>query len=220
MDFCEAALWKMRWCARSKRKIAFFLQGHIAVIFVHFLCCMVVGQCTSNASYLSKFFAARLVVSLYVFDNCRWKPSKYMSIAKRKYFAVWQESLLLMRAGKTFYIVDALGNTSLIESKNTENLSRSMRIRMERNPIRKIKGRFRVIVKHCAYLGKGGNFCLEEWLDLISSREKWASDVDFCTEARVLTGENPLGPNSSFCRNQSNFTQEWGEIKRILGTLK
>ena len=53
---------------------------------------------------------------------------------------VTQESLLLMRAGKTFYIVDALGNTSLIESKNTENLSRSMRIKMERNPIRKIKG--------------------------------------------------------------------------------
>ena len=54
-----------------KKENCFFLQGHIAVIFVHFLCCMVVGQCTSNASYLSKFFAARFVVSFSVFDNCR-----------------------------------------------------------------------------------------------------------------------------------------------------
>ena len=54
------------------------------------------------------------------------------------------------------------------------------------------------------YLGKGGNFLLEELLN--SSAGKCPIDVDFCTfeddTERVLTEENPLGPNSSLCNVQ------------------
>ena len=54
------------------------------------------------------------------------------------------------------------------------------------------------------YLGKGGNFLLEELLN--SSAGKCPIEVDFCTfeedTERVLTEENPLGPNSSLCNVQ------------------
>ena len=145
---------------------------------------------------------------------------------------------------KTAYIVDAirLGNTSLIESKNTENFQGQEKIRnayeywikeaatLNFVDVHKILGEIfhtkakvssrvptcacdtiRIIKFYFAeftlsskrYLGKGGNFLLEELLN--SSAGKCPIEVDFCTfedTERVLTEENPLGPNSSLCNVQ------------------
>ena len=145
---------------------------------------------------------------------------------------------------KTAYIVDAirLGNTSLIESKNTENFQGQEKIRnayeywikeavtLKFVDVHKILGEtfhtkakvssrvptcacdtIRIIKFYFAeftlsskrYLGKGGNFLLEELLN--SSAGKCPIEVDFCTledTERVLTEENPLGPNSSLCNVQ------------------
>ena len=125
----------MRWCARSKRKIA-LLQGHITVIFLPLLrfarfifCCQVwyTSQKQQNAllklhtfaDFLLGFFlipSFLLYLVLWICESNAW-------IVKRGNILC-----VTIITWKTSYIVDAmrLGNTSLIESKNTENFSRSI----------------------------------------------------------------------------------------------
>ena len=160
---------------------------------------------------------------------------------------------------KTAYIVDAirLGNTSLIESKNTENFQGQEKIRnayeywikgaATKNfvDVHKILGEtfhtkakvssrvptcacdtIRIIKFYFAeftlsskrYLGKGGNFLLEELLN--SSAGKCPIEVDFCTledTERVLTEENPLGPNSSLCNVQIQTNWIYFAVQEIRG---
>ena len=108
-----------RWCARSKRKIA-LLQGHITVIFlpsqVHFL----LSHGTQNALLKLHTFAADFLLGF------SFNPYLLMWICESNF----DGNILCVTiiTWKTAYIVDAmrLGNTSLIESKNTENFSRSI----------------------------------------------------------------------------------------------